>query len=89
MILYDYKVYPQFVYPKKLKLEIGPPFANLKKKRSWFHVKWLLKPTIAAMKEMESPKILWKQNQFVQGEGGIGLKETSRDEKQKNMAASH
>ena len=34
-------------------------------------------------------EILWKQNQSVQGEGGICLKETSRDEKHKSMAASH
>lgn len=72
-----------FCLPQESEVRNRPPFANLKKKRSWFHVKWLLKRTIAVMKEMESPKILWKQNQFVQGEGGICLKETSRDEKHK------
>ena len=34
-------------------------------------------------------KTYHRGDESVQGEGGICLKETSRDEKQKNMAASH
>ena len=80
--MYDYKVYPKKLYWKSAAV------TNLKK-------------TILVSRDMVvktyhrgdegngASEILWKQNQSVQGEGGICLKETSRDEKHKNMAASH
>lgn len=75
-----------FCLPQESLLEIGPRCQF--KKPSWFHVKCLLKRTMAVMKEMESPKFCGsKINPFRVKEAFF--KQTSRDEKHKSMAASH